>query len=121
MEGAQSVQLEAGIPFDPIVDVASSEKCVIRQSPLFEYRVGTGRLLVCSFRFDKSDPAAKWMRRRLYDYVSSERFQPAQSLSVCELAAVMDAPLVSPDANSNVARNLNDMASSVRDGVWAQP
>ena len=32
MEGGRAVQLEAGIPFDPIVDVASSVKNVIRQA-----------------------------------------------------------------------------------------
>ena len=44
MEGGRTVQLEAGVPFDPIIDVASAVKCVIRQSALFEYRIGKGRL-----------------------------------------------------------------------------
>ena len=30
LEGESAVQLEANIPFDPIIDIASSEKCVIR-------------------------------------------------------------------------------------------
>ena len=58
MEGGRAVQLEAGVPFDPVIDVASSVKFPIRQAALFEYRVGDGRLLVCSFAFADGDPAA---------------------------------------------------------------
>lgn len=66
MEGGKAVQIEADVPFDPIVDVASSVKCVVRQAALFEYRIGEGRLLVCSFRFAESDPAATWLRTGLW-------------------------------------------------------
>ncbi len=121
MEGARAVQLEADVPFDPIIDVASSEKFPIRQAMLFEYRVGEGKLLVCSFSFSDADPAAVWLKTRLVEYASSDAFKPSLSLSVGELQAVVDAPLLTGEGNRNRARNPNDPASLVRSGAFAEP
>jgi hypothetical protein len=121
MEGGAVVQLEAGVPFDPVIDVASAMKFAIRQAALFEYRVGRGRLLVCSFRFNDDDPAARWLKANLVKYVSSDRFEPAQELSSAQLAAVIDAPLLSGAVNDNRARNPADRSSNVRAGRFARP
>ena len=121
MEGGRAVQLEAGVPFDPISDIASSVKFPIRQAGLFEYRVGEGRLLVCSFAFGEKDPAAAWLRARLIDYTASEAFNPAQSLTPEQLHAVISAPLLSGAQNQNRARNPGDPSSGVRAGAFAQP
>ncbi len=121
MEGGAAVQLEAGIPFDPIIEVVSSDKCAIRQAALFEYAIGEGRLLVCSFAFQAEDPAAAWLRRRLVEYAASREFRPRQSLTQGQLSAVIQAPLVSGEADGNLARNPNDPSSTVRAGDWAQP
>ena len=121
MEGGRAVQLEAGVPFDPIIDIASSVKMPIRQAMLFEYRVGAGRLLVCSFAFGAKDPAAAWLRARLVEYASSDAFDPAQSLTSAQLRAVIDAPLLSGGLQRNRARNPNDPSSFVRAGALAQP
>ena len=121
MEGGRAVQLEADVPFDPVVDVASSVKFVIRQAAMFEYRVGPGRLLVCSFNFKGTDPAAAWVRERLVEYAGSQAFEPEQSISSDQLRALMDAPLLSGDVDTNRARNPNDPSSAVRAGKFAQP
>ena len=121
MEGGRAVQLEAGVPFDPVIDIASAVKFPIRQAGLFEYRVGKGRLLVCSFAFRESYPAAKWLRARLVDYAAGERFEPAQELSPEQLHAVIAAPLLSGAQNQNRARNPGDPSSNVRAGIFAQP
>ena len=121
MEGGRAVQLESGVPFDPIVDVASSVKLPIRQAAMFEYRVGEGRLLVCSFNFQDGDPAAAWLRSRLVDYVSGGAFDPVQTLTPGQLRAVVNAPLVSGGRDANRARNPNDPSSDVRAGALAQP
>jgi len=113
MEGGRAVQLEAGVPFDPIVDIASSVKNVIRQSALFEYRVGEGRLLVCSFAFSSGDPATAWLKSRLVDYAASGEFAPEQALTAAQLKAMIDAPLLTGEKNTNEARNANDPASVV--------
>ena len=121
MEGGRAVQLEAGIPFDPIVDVASSDKYVIRQTAIFEYRIGEGRLLVCSFNFSGEDPAAIWLRRRILDYAASGAFEPELGLTPDEVRSVVAAPLLTGESNSNVARNPNDPSSAVRAADFAQP
>lgn len=121
MEGGAAVQLEAGVPFDPIVDIASAVKYPIRQAGLFEYRIGEGRLLVCGFKFSDADPAAAWLRRRLMDYAASAAFAPVQRLTPEQLQAVIDAPLLSGAKNQNRARNPGDPSSDVRAGKFAQP
>jgi hypothetical protein len=121
MQGGAAVQLEADVPFDPVIDIASSVKRVIRQALLFEYRIGKGRLLVCSFKFGEHDPAAKWLRVRLVEYAASGRFEPALSLTPAQLHAVVTAPLLTGARDRNRARNPHDPASSVRAGRFAQP
>jgi hypothetical protein len=121
MQGGAAVQLEAGVPFDPIIDIASSVKRVIRQALLFEYRIGRGRLLVCSLKFGEDDPAAQWLRARLVDYAASDKFDPALSLTPAQLHAVVSAPLLTGSADRNRARNPHDPASAVRAGRFAQP
>ncbi len=121
MEGGRAVQLEAGVPFDPIIDIASSVKFPIRQAMAFEYRIGEGRLLVCSFAFGKNDPAAAWLRERLVEYAAGDRFSPAQALTQEQLHAVINAPLLSGAKNQNRARNPGDPSSNVRAGAFAQP
>jgi hypothetical protein len=121
MENADAVQLESDVPFNPVVDIASAVKHVIRQAMVFEYRVGNGRLLVASFRFDNNDPAAVWLKNKLVSYAASSDFAPADFITVKQLKGVINAPLVSGAKNSNTARNPNDMSSLVRAGEFAQP
>ncbi|MBQ3289687.1 MAG: hypothetical protein IJH50_09790 [Kiritimatiellae bacterium] len=121
MEDGHAVQLEADVPFDPIIDIASSVKFPIRQAGMFEYRVGEGRLLVCSFAFHADDPAAAWLRARLMEYTASDEFNPPQILTPAQLHAVVNAPLLSGAQNQNRARNPEDPSSDVRAGDLAQP
>jgi len=121
MEGGRTVQLEAGVPYAPIVEVASPVKFTIRQASLFEYRVGTGRLLVCSFKFDEKDPAAEWLKAKILSYAASDAFEPKTALTDAQLAAVLSAPLISGAENKNEARNPGDPSSDVRAGALAQP
>lgn len=121
VEGAAPVQIESGAPFDPIIDVASSVKCVIRQSVLFEYRVGRGRLLVCTLNFAPGDPASAWLRQRLLDYAALEEFRPAQELTVEGLRALARTPFIDSGRDTNRARNVNDPSSCVRADALAQP
>ena len=111
MEGAHAVQLEADVPFDPVIDVASSDKFTIRQSLMFEYRVGEGRLFVCPLNFRTDDPAAAWLKSRLEMYAATDAFAPEQTLSTAQLAAVIDAPLLDGGKNANNAFNANDPAN----------
>lgn len=112
MEGAYAVQLEADVPFDPIIDIASSDKFAIRQALLFEYKVGEGRLLVCPLNFPGDDPAAAWLKARLEAYAASDAFAPEQTLATAQLASVIDAPLLDGGRNTNNAFNANDPANA---------
>ena len=97
------------------------DRRLIRQAMLFEYRIGAGRLLVCSFKFGADDPAAAWLRARLVDYAASDAFDPLQKLTPEQLHAVINAPLLSGAKNQNRARNPGDPSSNVRAGIFAQP
>ena len=112
-ENAAAVQLEGGAPFDPVIDIASAVKFPIRQSALFEYRVGAGSLLVCSFAFHDDDPAAAWLRSHLIRYASSDRFAPTVQITAGQLTNIIEAPKLCAEENTNFARNANDPASII--------
>ena len=96
------------VPFDPILEVASSHKYVIRQAALFEYRALNGRLLVCSLNFTDTDPAAHWLKNRLIAYAQSDDFQPAHTVTEEQLLSLINAEIIAAAKNTNVAFNLND-------------
>ena len=75
--GAASVQFDV-LPeaFDPILEVVGPYKQLRRQAAIFEWRVGEGRLLVCSLNLPDADPAAAYLRHCLFAYASDKRFQP---------------------------------------------
>ena len=109
MEGAKAVCFEnESIPFDPIIEVASSHKYVIRQAALFEYRVGSGRLLVCGLNFSDSDPAARWLKNQLIAYANSDAFDPEYALTEDGLMTLINASVTAAAKNTNVAFNAND-------------
>jgi len=54
---------------------------------IFEAKVGTGKLLVCSVDLD-SRPGAQQLRRSLLDYMAGEKFQPATEISPADFASL---------------------------------
>jgi len=112
MEGGKAICFEDGtVPFDPIIEVASSHKYVIRQAALFEYRVGSGRLLVCGMNFATNEPATAWLRNQLIAYANSDDFDPAHTLTEGELLALIHANVTAAAKNTNIAFNANDKTS----------
>ena len=107
MEHGSAIQLEGDVPFDPIVDIASSVKVVIRQALLAEYRVGRGRILISGFNFNDDDPAGTYLRSQLLAYAASEKFEPSLSISPEQLCAVVDAPIVTGSVDTNRAQDTN--------------
>jgi beta-galactosidase len=67
--------------FDPIIEVVSSYKYPCPQAALFEWRVGAGRLLVCSLDLAKDDPAARYLRGQILDYTAGDEFQPRTAIT----------------------------------------
>jgi hypothetical protein len=106
LSGAASVQFD-DMPeaFDPIVEVVCSYKQIHRQAALFEWRVGDGRLLVCSLSLNDWDPAGAYFRRCLLAYAGGEQFQPRTQVAPERLKQLLKlAPaVIAPAANPNQA------------------
>lgn len=112
LEGGSAVCFhDMSVPFDPIIEVASSHKYAIRQSILFEFNALKGRMLVCGFQFCDSDPAARWLKSRLICYMQSEAFAPLHTLDEGHLDAMHHGTLIKAAENANRAFNPNDKAA----------
>ena len=109
MEDARAVILESDtVPFDPIIEVVSSHKNVIRQAALFEYAALNGRLLVCGFHFRDNDVASRWIKKQIVNYALSEKFAPKQKIDREGLASLIHGKVVKGAENTNFAFNPND-------------
>lgn len=115
MENGKAVCFECDdVPFEPIIEVVSTHKFAILQAALFEFRVLSGRLLVCGFKFDDSDPGAKWLRNRIIEYVQSDEFNPKHKLDEAQLHSLLNAREVKVLKNTNLAFNENDKTTRRR-------
>lgn len=104
MEEGKAVCFESNdVPFKPIIEVVSTHKCAIRQAALFEFQALKGKVLVCSFRFAESDPAAVWLKAKLLSYAASDAFEPETTMSLQQLEALMNAREIQVTANTNLA------------------
>ena len=113
LEGGNAVCFDnPSVPFDPIIEVASSHKFAIPQSILFEFQALGGRLLVCGFHFSDSDPAAKWLKAQLIRYAQSDAFDPVHTLHEAQLNALISGKVVKAAEITNIALNPNDKASN---------
>lgn len=75
--------------FDPIVEVVSSYKHIHKQGAVFEWQVGSGRLLVCTLNLRDSDPAAAYFRQCLLDYAAGDQFQPRMKVEPQQFAQIL--------------------------------
>jgi len=115
MEDGKAVCFECdNVPFEPIIEVVSTHKFAILQAALFEFRVLSGRLLVCGFKFDDSDPGAKWLRNRIIEYAQSDEFNPKHKLDEFQLHSLLNAREVKVLKNTNFAFNANDKTTRRR-------
>lgn len=113
LEGANAVCFEADqVVFDPIVEVVSTHKYVIRQAAMFEFCAGKGSLFVCSFHFGKEDPAAQWLLHQIITYMKSESFQPENTIEEAGLYRLANSKVIRTEGNSNLAFNPNDKTAN---------
>ena len=68
------------LPFDPIIELISPCKRVRKMAVLFEYRVGVGRLLVCTLNLQPQNPAAAHLRQAMETYAAGPHFRPRTAL-----------------------------------------
>lgn len=105
---------DLGVPFDPIIDIASSYKHVSRRAALFELAVGAGRLLVCSLNLAADDVAARHLKRQLIRYAASDRFAPPTSLSAERLRRIIQGErAIEAEAQTDMAFDPNASAPPV--------
>ncbi|MBR5459682.1 MAG: hypothetical protein IKV53_02340 [Clostridia bacterium] len=98
------------VPFEPIIDVATSYKWVRRTTALVELKVGKGRLLISTFSSFSEDIMARWWRRNLVDYMSSSDFRPKVEITLDDLKTLFsNGEDIVIAANTNVAINTNDV------------
>jgi len=91
-KGTRAINI-GSLPRDlkPIVAAVDDWNRNWKLAPIFECKVGRGRLLVCSFDIaSKLDEriVARQLRRSLLDYVASSKFQPKVSVSPEQLEAL---------------------------------
>lgn len=98
----------AQVPFDPIIDVASSYKWIRRQAALVEFRVGRGRLLISAFRMGEN-VASRWWLWNLLRYMNTAEFCPRHTVTAEQLRTLFyDGTSAAGEINHNVAANVND-------------
>ena len=83
LEDGEAVMFnDLDIPFCPIVEMVSTFKLIRKQACLFEIGIGKGKLLVCTFKLDETDPATVYLLSSMIDYVSSSEFNPETVISL---------------------------------------
>lgn len=112
MESGRAVCfLDESVPFDPIVEVVSTHKFAVKQASLFEFKAFEGRVLVCTMKFNDNDPAARWLKNRILNYMQSENFDPKITFTEAHIDALANAKMVKVTENTNFAFNPNDKTS----------
>ncbi len=97
------------IPHEPVIDIATSYKNARKEAMLFEYRVGNGRLIVCTFNMKEDDPASVWLKNRIISYALSGEFSPRQALTIDQLEKMCGKVKETDKEDSNRAMNKNDI------------
>jgi beta-galactosidase len=70
---------------EPIVQVIDDWNRNLRLAALYECRVGTGRLMVCSFDFDGSGKGMASLRSSILAYMAGEKFLPKVEIGLADL------------------------------------
>ncbi len=112
LEDGNSICFECDdIPFNPIVEIVSTHKYIIKKAAMFEFKALNGRLLVCSFNFSGNNAAANWLKAQIINYAQSDAFNPKDSLDKTQLQKLINTSSASLAANENFAFNANDITA----------
>ena len=80
------------VPFTPIIEVANSYKQVILQSALFEWRVGKGRLIVCTLNLDERFPESAYFKALILCYAAGVNQVMAPEIKQEDLVRLIERP-----------------------------
>ena len=78
---------------------------------MFEFKALGGRVFISSFVFKDTDPAANWLKNRIYAYLNSSEFEPEIEYSESELDSFVYGEVTKAEVNTNFAINPNDKTS----------
>ena len=106
--GKAVIYTDDSIPYDPIIELMSTHKFVIKQAPLFEFNAFGGKAIVCTFNFKDDDACASWLKSKLIEYVNGNEFEPALTLSEEQFNSFIHGQVTTVAANNNFAFNPND-------------
>lgn len=116
-KGARAINL-AKLPRElkPIVAAVDDWNRNWKLAPIFEARVGKGRLLVCSFdlssKLDERS-VARQLRRSLLDYAASNKFDPRVKVSAEQLRSVWFDTLVMRKLGATVTASSGNGADAI--------
>ncbi|MBE6644785.1 MAG: hypothetical protein E7612_05325 [Ruminococcaceae bacterium] len=113
LNGSKAVILDSPeLPFEPIIEIATSYKNAHREALLFEYKVGRGKLIVCSLNLSDEDPLALFLKAEIESYAESDEFEPKISLTKEELLRILNTEAKKSESNTNLAFNKNDITAN---------
>jgi beta-galactosidase len=72
IENADAVDLSIlNLPVSPVIEMVSSFKKIKRQAMLFELKIGTGHLIVCTLNLNNSPIAGSYLKHQLQGYAKN--------------------------------------------------
>ena len=109
LDGGSAVCFESEkVKFDPIIEVASTHKYVIRQAAMFELKAINGKLIVCGLNMSENDPGAMLLKEKIIEYAAGEKFNPGNYADKDALCELIHADVKKSSKNANLAFNAND-------------
>lgn len=112
VEGGSAVCFDCeDVPFDPIVEMVSSHKNVIKQALMFEFKALSGRVLACGFNLPEGNPCAEWLKAKTIEYAKSDEFNPKHSIDEKQLNSLLSIAPIKGMAYRNFAFNENDITA----------
>ncbi|MFA5293664.1 MAG: sugar-binding domain-containing protein [Phycisphaerae bacterium] len=88
-KGQAIVFNDLAIDFNPIIEVVSTYKRILKQAALFECKVGKGNLLVCSLNLKQDNPAACYLFFSLLNYSACDQIVPQTEVDPCQLKTLL--------------------------------
>ncbi len=108
-EGYSAPLDNVDIDYEPIIEIASSYKYARRESVMFEYKVGEGKLFVCTLNLPETDMGARYLKSIILSYVMSDEFDPAIKVTAADLYKICHGKPICVIENTNEAFNANDV------------
>lgn len=96
------------LPFDPILEVVSSFKLILKQASLVEFKVGRGQLFICGLNLRPADPAAMFLLQLMVRYMNGDGLACCATVTAETLRRLIHKPSGLPtDFTTDRAADIN--------------